>query len=213
MFYTRRLKKFSVILIIVLLLLLVIIRQLGFWIVNTEKPVKADAIFLLMGDIDDRLPLCIDLYKAGYAPAIVMVEPSDEKKDLPLQKGIQLYSAAENVCDILVQKKIERAAITVLAGPASSTIDEARAMADWCKARPAIKKILVITSTYHTARAGKILKRVFKKNKLDVEFILPFNQYTGYQSGGWYRRKVDRKLTIEETFKTLYYLCWRRWKI
>src|SRR5688572_28777615 len=118
----RRLKTFSIILIMVLLLLLLIVRQLGFWLVDTEKPVKADAIFLLMGDINDRLPLCMDLYKAGYAPAIVMAEPSEEEMDLQVDKGKRLYRDTENVCNTLVQKGIERAAITVLAGPTSSTI-------------------------------------------------------------------------------------------
>lgn len=186
--------------------------RLGYWLMETEKPEKAEAIFMLMGDMGERIPMSVGLYKSGYASSIWMVEPFIDKK-FRTNKNNKLNAVTETVSDILVQNNISKEDIRIIPGLSNSTMDEAIALASWCKSQTGIKKILIVTSTYHTARVHKIFERVFAKEKLNIDFITPFNHFSKYEPEGWYYRESDRVLTLKETSKTLYYFLWSRRKI
>ncbi len=52
---------------------LYLINHAGFWLVKKDRPEKADAIVILMGNIVDRVLEARDLYAQGYSKNILIV--------------------------------------------------------------------------------------------------------------------------------------------
>lgn len=203
--------KKSLIVYFLTMLFIVSLLRLGFWIVDTDKPIKSDIIWILMGSYGERALLAADLYKLGYSSKIVMAQPYNDQQELLKKNGVYV-SADENVLTyILKLKGVEPTAINVVPGGAKNTTAEANDIANYCMEHPEVKTITIVTSTYHTGRARKIIGKVLAKNKIHVNFVLPSNKYTDYHYEYWYLRQNDIIATISETVKTIYYLCWAQW--
>lgn len=110
---------------------------------TTERPLPTDAVVLLAGSPESRLPLAVDL--AAEGPHVLVVSAADGDDNEPARglcgsppRGLTVYcftpSAPEN------------------------THSEAEAIGR-LTARHGWSRITVVTSTYHVVRAGLLVRR------------------------------------------------------
>ncbi len=129
-----------------------LLRMAGsFWIVD-EGPVASDAIVILGDDNynGDRATRAAELLKAGWAPRIVASG-----------RGLRSYaSIAELEEHDLTDRGIPITAIVRFAHRAENTRDEATAISQLISSR-GWKRIILVTSNFHTRRARYICERSF----------------------------------------------------
>jgi uncharacterized SAM-binding protein YcdF (DUF218 family) len=123
----------------------------NFWVVD-EGPVASDAIVIL-GDDNypaDRATRAAELIKAGWAPRVIAsgryLRPS--------------ASIAELEEHDLIDRGVPQTAIVRLAHRAENTHDEAEAVGQFIASK-GWKRIIVVTSNYHTRRSRYICERMF----------------------------------------------------
>jgi uncharacterized SAM-binding protein YcdF (DUF218 family) len=123
----------------------------NFWVVD-EGPVASDAIVIL-GDDNypaDRATRAAELIKAGWAPRVIAsgryLRPS--------------ASIAELEEHDLMERGVPQTAIVRLAHRAENTQDEARVIGQFMASK-GWKRIIVVTSNYHTRRSRYICERIF----------------------------------------------------
>ena len=121
----------------------------GFWVVD-ETPVSADAIVMLSDDNynGDRATRAAELFKAGWAPRIVA-----SGRYLRPYAGI-----AELEQHDLTDRGVPPNAIVPLAHRAENTREEAVAIGQLMASR-GWKRIILVTSNYHTRRARYVFER------------------------------------------------------
>ena len=108
----------------------------------SDRPEQADAVVVLSGDHGERLPEGLRLVEAGVAPTLVLDGEPDMAQVIELCREPQPF---EVVC---------------LRPNPDSTRAEARAAAALARAR-GWRRIVVVTTTHHLARAGLLFRRCF----------------------------------------------------
>lgn len=121
-------------------------------LVHASEPAKADAVVVLAGDWWGlRVVKGGELVQAGYAPCAFVSGP----------RHYYGKAEAELAIDWAVSKGIPRSIFVPVTVESTSTEDEAVAMAEWIhRTHPEVKRILLVTSNYHTGRANRIWQRV-----------------------------------------------------
>jgi len=163
-----------------------LLRAVGeFWIVE-DAPEKADAIFLL-GDDNypaDRATRAAELYREGWAPRIIACG-----------RFLRTYaSIAELMQRDLTDRGVPSDAIQRMPSLAANTREEAvllRRLAD----RQHWRRVIVVTSNYHTRRTRHIYTRVFR-DSADVLIVAAGDG--GYTPAGWWRSRSGLKIFFME---------------
>jgi uncharacterized SAM-binding protein YcdF (DUF218 family) len=164
-----------------------LLRTVGeFWVVE-DPPEKADAIFLL-GDDNyeaDRATRAAEVYREGWAPRIVASG-----------RFLRPYaSIAELMQRDLTDRGVPPDAVQRMPNLAGNTREEAvllRRLAD----RQHWRRVLVVTSSYHTRRTRHIYTRVFR-DSADVRVIVARDG--GYTPAGWWRSRTGLKIFFTES--------------
>lgn len=125
---------------------------LGTVLVDAREPSKADAVVVLAGDWWGlRVLKGGELVQSGYAPFAFVSGP----------RHYYGKAEAELAVDWAVSKGFSRASFVPMPVDSTSTEDEAAAMAEAIhREHPEVKRILLVTSNYHTGRANRIWQRV-----------------------------------------------------
>ncbi len=163
-----------------------------------ELPQKADALFLLLGDVAPRAMYAAMLVREGRAPLVAMATPTESA---PTKLG--LYPREDEVaCRILATLGVADSCVVVLPGRVESTYEEALEAAAWAESL-GLGRIIFVTSSYHSARAAWILRRVVAPRGIlvhvaavphpDVDFV------------PWWRNEDGLVTVFNETVKTLHY--------
>ncbi len=155
------------------------------WIVD-EAPQHSDAIVVLGGDNyqADRAARAAELFKAGWAPVVVasgkflrsyatsaeLTERDLTERGVPTQDVVRLTHRAENTLDELVV--IERLAVEK----------------NW-------KKVLIVTSNYHTRRAQMLCDKMFPQG-FEVRVISAPD--SDYNPDDWWQHRTAQKLFFHE---------------
>ncbi len=127
-----------------------------------DKPVKADAVFVLSGS-STRLPVGLRLIRQGYAPLLVI------SKSGPSASALEQRACAHRL-DVKV--------LCVQADP-YSTVGEAEELGRLARERH-WSAVDVVTSSYHVVRARTIVRRCFRGTLRVIgapnqDFWLPWN--------------------------------------
>nr|WP_239537142.1 YdcF family protein [Arthrobacter roseus] len=160
---------------------LVVLWLLACWFLffnpEVEEPVPADAIIVLGGASNERLPRGHELYASGYAPVIVLSQTNSPGN-----------ARADDACT-----GQQSEAILCFVPPQMTTRGEARAIArlsadqDW-------ERILVVTSTYHLARAERNIEQC---STVDV-VMAPSNPEFG--PAEWLGRFVEESVALAASY-------------
>jgi uncharacterized SAM-binding protein YcdF (DUF218 family) len=178
---------FVVVLLAILYLVRVpLLRFTGeFWIVD-DAPEASDVIIVLSGDNYDavRASRAAALFRAGLAPHVVATG-----------RALRSYATTTDLMKHdLVEHGVPTAAIIPLTHHADDTREEAVAVSEFV-ASHGWKKILLVTSNYHTRRAEYIYERTLPPGTQLRVISAPD---TEYDPQSWWRTREGVKLFLHE---------------
>lgn len=138
-----------------------------------EKPLeRADVILVLGGSLVylERTDEAAEIYRQAVAGKIVLTDDGertgwsrDERRNVPY---VEL--AHRN----LIARGVSAENIEIVKPPGSGTIYEARAFVEKSR-RENWKRILIVTSAYHTRRALRTFERVFAGENVEIGIAAP----------------------------------------
>jgi uncharacterized SAM-binding protein YcdF (DUF218 family) len=155
------------------------------WIVEDSLD-KADTLIVLSDDnfYADRATRAAELFREGKAPLVVA-----SGRRLRPNAGI-----AELMEHDLVERGVPKDKIVRFAHDADSTQEEAEALAKLARTRK-WRKVIVVTSNYHTRRARYIFRRVFPQ---DIEIRVASAHDANFDPGHWWENRAATKRLMRE---------------
>ena len=171
-----------------------------------EDPLqKADAVFVLGGARVERWLEAYELYKEGYAPAIMLSPERPEPSERLLQaRGVHFPAVFELQRNALIQMGVPEAAILANPGYVDNTAQEAALLQQTARER-GWQRVIVVTSKYHTRRAGFAFRRQLSGNGPEV--IVRASRYDASDPANWWKKRADLRFGVSEWIKlTLYRL-------
>lgn len=165
------------------------LRALGNALINAEAPVKADLAVVLAGDsYGHRVLKGAELVREGYAPAALVSGPSGS------------YGLHE--CDLAiafaVKKGYDAGHFIPARHHALSTAEEAEILAKELRRR-GVRRYLLVTSNYHTARAGRIFRRHIPE--IEVHVVAARDEW--FDPENWWKTREGCKRFVLEWQKTV----------
>ncbi|MGA2879010.1 MAG: YdcF family protein [Bryobacteraceae bacterium] len=162
---------------------------LGHYLVRAESPVAADMIVVLGGDFSgNRILTAADLVRRGFATKVLVSGTSGEyglhETDLAIPFAVRHgYPASYFVA---------------LPNDARSTKDEAAEILR-ALSRRNVHRIDIVTSDYHTRRAGNIYRA--QAPGLEIHVVAAPDLY--FTPDGWWHNREGRKTFLLEWMKTV----------
>jgi hypothetical protein len=157
----------------------------SFWVVD-ETPGQSDAIVMLGDDnyAADRATRAAEAFKAGLAPRVVasgrFLRPYASIADLEQRD--------------LTERGVPAAAIVKLAQHAGNTREEALAISELLASR-SWRRVILVTSDYHTRRSRYICERVFPAGTILRVVAARDSDYDPEQ---WWRTRGGIKIFAHE---------------
>ena len=172
-----------------LLLRETILGAMGTYLVDSSPPEKADIVLVLAGDgYGNRITTAAELVRKGFAPKILVSGPSGN------------YGLYE--CDLAIPYAVKRgypeSYFVHAENDAHSTVEEAQSMLSYFR-RENAHHVLLVTSDYHTRRAGGIFRAAAPGLKFTVVGA-PGSEFTAH---GWWRNRQGQKIAFNEWTKTV----------
>ncbi|MFT5679141.1 MAG: uncharacterized SAM-binding protein YcdF (DUF218 family) [Myxococcota bacterium] len=162
---------------------------IGHQLVRQDTLTVADAVVILGGDAQHRAPHGAALFAEGLAPVVLAVGgiESDGTRSQAYKTARLLQTLGVPEDRILVSGQYE-----------PSTLQEARAAADYAVDR-GWGRIIVVTSPYHTWRAGVLFEEVLES--LDIEVLTAPAPEDPFDPDGWWRDDRQRRQVRNEYLK------------
>jgi uncharacterized SAM-binding protein YcdF (DUF218 family) len=162
---------------------------LGDYLVKAGPPVKAEIVVVPAGDaFGNRILKAGELIRAGFAPYALVSGPSGE------------YGFYE--CDLAIPFAVRhgfpKEFFIRFPNQSRSTREEARDMVPELRRR-GIHRFLLVTSDYHTRRAGRIYREIAP----DLEMHVVAAPDRAFTAGGWWHTREGRKQFAFEWIKTV----------
>lgn len=189
-------KLIVLIVFVVLLALLYLVRAPllrmagSFWI-RPDPPANSDVIVILGDDnfTADRATRAANLYHDGWAPRVV-----------GSGRWLRPYiSIAELMQRDLEARGVPHQAIIPFAHDARDTIEEVEGIAKFAQ-QHGWKRVMIVTSNYHTRRTGYICHRIFPS---DVHVLVESAPDHDYDPDSWWRTRVGLKVFFHESMGML----------
>jgi len=178
-----------------------ILTAIGDQLVHADALERADAIVVL-APLVERLVEAADVYKQGYAPAVVLTrENRDAAEQMLIDRGV-IRPREEERRGILIALGVAADAIVILDPFIASTAEEAGAVSDWAR-RQNVRKLIVVTSSFHTARARLSLMRAVADRPIAI--IMRPAAMSRFHSDTWWRSRDTLRDGFLEWQKLLYY--------
>ena len=165
-----------------------IFTALGAYLDKSGPPEKADAVFVLAGDATgNRILKGAELVREGYAPRVVVSGPA----------GMYGYHESDLAIPFAVKAGYPASEFVPFPNDAHSTREEAAAAAEELRSLGA-HRVLLVTSLYHTRRAGAL----FRAAAPDLTFIVVSAPDQYFTADGWWHDREARKIFLLEWTKT-----------
>jgi len=177
--------------------------SLGSLVVATDDLQQADVIFVLAGSRINRPLEAAELYRAGYAPRILMSAGGREWAEIDLERrGIHVTSEVESARNLLVtQFGVPPAAITILPEDVDNTAQEAEAVKAHVHAN-GWSKLIVVAGCASTRRAGYALRRALGRSVTIIVRCSPFEVFPVHR---WWVKRWSFRATFYEAPKLVAY--------
>jgi uncharacterized SAM-binding protein YcdF (DUF218 family) len=166
------------------------LQALGSALVNAEDPAPADLVVVLAGDWHgNRVLHGAELVRQGYAPKALVSG---------VDRGYYGVSECEMAIAFAVKKGYPQEFFIAAPHKSHSTREEAEALAGKLRAM-GVRRFLLVTSDYHTARAA----RLFRPRIRDLEMKVVAAPDEFFRTDGWWKIREGRKRFLLEWTKTL----------
>jgi uncharacterized SAM-binding protein YcdF (DUF218 family) len=164
---------------------------------------RADAIFVLAGTRAERPLEAVELYRQGYAPWIVLSPGRPEPSEIWLaRQGIRFPSESALIRGVMVQLGVPASAIVIAGRTIDNTAEEAIRLRNLARDR-GWHKVIIVTSKYHTRRAGFAFRRALKGT--GIEPLIRASRYDMSDPANWWRRRGDIRFAGSEWIKLVLY--------
>lgn len=183
---------------IVLLALIVIFAKSAGTILVVDDPQPSDLIVVLAGDTNYRPAQALRLFEQGYAHRILLNVPGESK----VYKFTQLELAEKYAHELP-----EAASIDICPIEGLSTRDESHDVAK-CLAHESAKKILIVTSDYHTRRALSIFRHEVPGRTYSTSAVRDVTQF----GTNWWEHRQWSKTCLDEWLRLLWWNGVERWR-
>jgi uncharacterized SAM-binding protein YcdF (DUF218 family) len=161
----------------------------GGFLVKSEEPFHADMIVVLAGDgMGHRILKGGELVEQGYAPRVLVSGPSG------------YYGRTEDSLAIpfAVEHGYPQDYFIGFPNASRSTVEEAQAILPELQRR-GVKKFILVTSDFHTARAGRIYHA--RANGFEMRVVAANDEY--FTAKNWWRTREGCKTVFLEWTKTI----------
>jgi len=163
-----------------------------------DKPQPADVILVLAGETDVRPRRALQLLAQGYGRRIVLDVPAHTK----IYEFTQIQLAEKFVHDLP-----QAAQVTVCPIVGLSTKDESED-AERCLTREGGKKVLIVTSDFHTRRALSVFRREVPQYEYSVAAARDEEQF-GVR---WWSHRQWAKTCVNEWMRLIWWKAVDQWR-
>jgi len=166
-----------------------ILGAMGAYLVQAVPPQKADAALVLAGDgWGNRMLTAAQLVRDGFVPKVLVSGPDGA------------YGLHE--CDLAIPFAVKHgypeSYFVHMEHSARSTVTEAQAVLPMIR-RMGIHRLIVVTSNFHTHRAGAI----FRKLAPDLTILIVAAPDENFTPDGWWHNREAQKTFVVEWEKTV----------
>jgi uncharacterized SAM-binding protein YcdF (DUF218 family) len=169
-----------------------VLQWAGNFLVVRDTLTRSDAVIAVSGDGPERVATSVELMRQGLARRLIIsggvygpgINAAHVMRDQALQSGVLPN-------DILVD---DQATST-----AANALGAARVMNSH-----GLRSAILVTSPYHTRRAGMMFHRVFLREGLALRVHAVERSF--FRVDGWWTRREDRHLVTGEYLKLIAYL-------
>ena len=163
----------------------------------------ADVIVVLGGPRAERWLEAVELHRQKLAPKIVLssglIEPAEE---MVRARGIRFPREADLMKDAMVQLGVNAADIEIFPESVDNTAAEASVTRALSSSRN-WRRIIVVTSRYHTRRTRYAFERAFRGTGVEVQ--VHGSRFDGSRPDSWWKHRADVRFVISEWQKLLAY--------
>jgi uncharacterized SAM-binding protein YcdF (DUF218 family) len=175
----------------------------GRYLVDEDPLEPADAVFVLAGSRAARWMEAVELYKEKVAPHIVLSSDRMEGAEFELlARGIRLPRHSDLAREAMIQLGVPPDAVEVIRSPVDNTAQEA-IVARSLAAERGWKRLLIVTSKYHTRRARFAFVREFRGSGVEVR--MRATRYDRIFPGTWWAHRFDARWVLTELSKLMAY--------
>jgi uncharacterized SAM-binding protein YcdF (DUF218 family) len=170
---------------IMVLILITALLSAGRFLTLTQTPNHANVIIVLSGG-QGRVEKAVELYKAGYAPYIIL----SNAKEITSRSGdmVQTALALGIPQDVIYIENM-----------AESTYQNAEFTLPLMKEHN-FKSAIVVSSDFHMRRVKLIFNRVYKKSDIELTYV---GSDSGYNAKRWWSDRKSRETTFNEYVKMI----------
>jgi hypothetical protein len=163
-----------------------------------DAPAPSDVILVLAGETDHRPERALQLLAQGYGRRVVLDVPASAK----IYDSTQIQLAQKYIQDLP-----QAAAVSICPIEGLSTREESKD-AEKCLAREGGKRVLIVTSDFHTRRALSIFRREVPGNQYSVAAARDSAQF-GVE---WWMHRQWAKTFLEESLKLIWWKTVDQWR-
>jgi DUF218 domain len=192
----KRIRLWGVGVVVAAMLLTFAANAGGLLVVDAPQP--SDVILVLAGETDRRPARAVQLLQQGYAPRVVIDVPAEAK----IFGSTELQLAEKYVQDLPQASSIRICPIEGL-----STRDESHD-AEKCLAREDGRRILIVTSEFHTRRALSIFRHELRGYSFSVAMARDDAEF----GTRWWTHREWAKTCLGEWERLLWWTVLERWK-
>jgi uncharacterized SAM-binding protein YcdF (DUF218 family) len=159
-------------------------------LIVTDPLEQADVIVVLSGGRgDERVRQAAELYRAGYAPKVIL-SGGEALMGLPTPDLLRLQAHKHG---------IPSSALLVEAA-STSTAEQARLLRPILE-QLGVRRAIVVTSSYHSRRARYLFRKVFTGSAVEIR-VYPV-QRDRFDPVDWWTRDADTETVVLEYIKLM----------
>lgn len=160
----------------------------GQFLIENDSPRKSDLIVVLGGDdFGTRIIKAAQLQQAGYAPYVLVSGPA-----------ILLGPESDETIEYARRQGYSRSMFRPLPSNADSTRSETVIIGNYLREH-GVKKMILVTSNYHTRRAAKLMR----KANPGVWIVVVPAPDPFFSPGTWWKSRSGQKTFLFEWMKTV----------
>jgi uncharacterized SAM-binding protein YcdF (DUF218 family) len=204
MMLKRKLLIFFVGLFILIIALFIfrvkILTAIGQYLIVDTANGTTTHMVILSGGAMDRCAKAYEVWKMGGVTKIILTG-GNKSKDF-LSVGLDYFESDIMYQNFTKNYHLPDSVLTVI-HEGTSTMEEAYIIKDYCRITN-IKKITIVSSSFHTRRVSQVMKKVLSQQ--GIQFYIAAAPNKTYNEHNWWKNEYGLIACNNEYLKQIYYL-------
>lgn len=163
-----------------------------------DEPQRSDVVLVLAGETKQRPQLALQLLSQGYGRTILLDVPIDST----VYEFTQIQLAQKYISDLP-----QPASVSICPIHGLSTKDESKDVEN-CLAREGVKRVLIVTSDFHTRRALSVFRRELPQYEYSIAAARDEAQF-GVR---WWTHRQWAKIFVDEWLRMIWWKMVDQWR-